>query len=215
MNLNRSDTIIVQAACEGWQELLRLTYPIHSVYCKKHSMDFLPIHGNLVPLDCGKGSHWLNAHAIRTCYTAGYERVIWLDADTLIVNDSIDLREACPENGIGMCWHEFEHTEPGFYSHWNIGCLYLGTGVATELFTRLWWNEDDQKHEWGSQHAFNMVAFRKSAPIVRLDNKFNSTEAFPSPNPVVMHWAGSGNGTMEDRHYSMWKEIKERGLDGL
>lgn len=211
VSFQRSDAILVQAACGQWQKLLHLTYPVHSQYCQRWGMDFLPLHGSLLPPNYGKREEWFNAYTIRTAYAAGYEKVIWLDADCLIVNPEVNLRVMCPANRIGAVWHEFESVEPPYYSHWNVGALGLGRGEATEAFLEAWWAEDDEGHPWSNQHAFNKASLKQFS-IVEIDRKFNATEYFPSKeDPVVLHWAGT-TPVMQDRYDSMALEIRRLGL---
>src|SRR5512139_1191658 len=80
-----------------------LTYPDNLAYCNRHKMDYYIYHGDISDMfERGKGG-WAKLIPILGALQEGYECVIYLDADTVIADPSVDLRQACPEaGGIGM-----------------------------------------------------------------------------------------------------------------
>ncbi len=218
MAFNRKDAVIIQNACENSQPLLDLTLNIHREYCIRHDFDYWPIFGRFMPDNLGKEGVWEKTYLIRLALEAGYEKVIFLDCDCLIVTDE-DLREACPPNAIGCTWHAskdgWKSADPegkyNLYDHFNIGAMYISNCEDVRRFVEEWWNTNPGTHCWSGQHAFMLAGGNWGMSddrgcLAKIDTRYNST--FPeqmSEQPAVMAWHGYGN--LPTRYQAMKEAI--------
>lgn len=190
----KSDTILLQHGSNGHEECLYIALAAHRRYCEAHDIDYQATGGDY-PLG-GRHPMWTKVHLIRGALKRGYQKVIWLDADALIVDIETDLRDAVPAKQIGVTWHATDWDRLGIgdqcYDHWNTGAVYCGAGDFTHNALLHWWNTDDDGHPWHDQHGFNKaVQSGTLAQVVKLDARWNSIyPLFESGNAVVRHWAG-------------------------
>lgn len=202
-----NDAVLIQQATGPHAYLLNLTVSDHAAYCLKHGIDYQPTYGDVVK---DRHAFWNKLALIRQAVAAGYERVIWLDSDCYIADDSVDLRDACPVDGIGCTWHagDWEASYPGrtdLYDHHNAGAIYIGVGQSAERFLKCWWNSSDEGHDWHDQHALNTTAtaayralWRAEPPIRTIGHEWNATPFYPHDKPIVAAWHGC------------WPEIEKR-----
>lgn len=207
----KSNAVLIQQASGEHMQMLRLTYHLHSLYCERHGIDYWAFFGEPVDLE-GRAPNWCRVKLMQMAQVAGYQFIIWLDADCLIVGDT-DLREACVEPGFNMTWCDMSAWKSeALYDHWNTGAIYFNARLPSESKSLLhfWWHESDKGHGWADQHAFNLAANKHliSAPHA-LDRKWNSIyPEFLSPEPVVMAWHGYGDTAL--RCAAMAEEIHKR-----
>ena len=189
----RSNAVLIQQASGVHSNLLNLTSKDHSEYCAKHNIDYWCIFGDTL----AKEDHpfWNKVELALKALDEGYEYIIWLDADTYIADDTYDLRDACPQNGIGVVWHGKEEwpEHEDCYDHFNTGVFYLNACSLVKRFLTEWRETPDDGHFWGDQHSFNKVAKGILRSVIHtVDYKFNSVpfEQFRSDAPVVAAWHG-------------------------
>ncbi len=195
-------------------QLLSLAEHLHNQYCERHKIDYLCIHGDAEGWTSERQAFWQKVFLLRQGLELGYEYVIWLDADTLIVDHEADLRAGCPEDGIGCTWHTADKVPGGWpdpcYDHFCAGAVYIGNGEWSRHFVQRWWETDDQGHPWFDQHALNLYA----EGIRAIDSQWNSiVPHFQSEFPVVMAWHGFGRSpesSVRDRFDAMCETIGHR-----
>lgn len=190
------NVIIQQASGYPHEELLELTRPIHKAYCREHGFDYWSMFGDVVP---GRTPHWNKFPYIQSAMEQGRNHIIWLDADCLIVDHSVNLLDGIPKNGcIGMVVHR--RFEP---VHFNSGAIYIESRWESyQFFKAVWDGYDpinafpwkDQGH-WHDQQVF--MRFNDSISMIQeIEDRWNSTWNFnPSENPVVV--AFHGEATMD------------------
>ena len=191
--------LLIQQATGDHQKLLDLTSGIHRKYCQDHGFDYWCIYGVPRGLD-GRHTYWAKVALLLQGIAAGYEQVVWLDADTLIVTE-----EDLPRHTLGMTWNKGLDKE-GFYDHFNCGAIYATDDA--EWFLQDWDSTDEKDHPWHDQHALH-IARQKwgiDSPITAIDRRWNSTPFTPSDNPAVLAWHGYG--TLQDRHEAMQEAVK-------
>lgn len=117
-----NDAILLQQASGVHTHLLNLTIRDHSAYCQRHNFDYLPMFGDVLHgPDAKRHAFWAKCAMLRRAAEQGYQYIVWLDSDTWIEDGDIDLRTACPEDGLGMVWHGKDRWPEGpeCYNHWN------------------------------------------------------------------------------------------------
>lgn len=182
-----NDTILFQhvqsnSECSRW---VALTTPITLAYCLKYQMDYQLIVGDQ-PGRSGETGHWSVPRLIKSFLDLGYSKIIYLDADTIIVDSSVDLREACVADKIGAVWHNLSYLTPD-WSHFNAGAFYVTNTPKVQKFVIQWLSKYPgiKDFPWWEQGEFNKLG--KSMDIINhLDNRWNAGHVSPSSNPIVM-----------------------------
>ena len=135
-----NDTLIFQhihagSKCRRW---IGLTLHRTRAYCRLHNMDYKLIMGNIGTLSPdGEWGHWICAELIREYLKLDYKYIIYLDADTIIADLSVDLRDACVPDKIGAVWHDLHYLTPDL-SHFNVGALYISNTPLIREFVDRW-----------------------------------------------------------------------------
>lgn len=168
--------------------MLELTKAHHEFYCERWGFDFWHrVENSLPDSDPLKGS-WAKVELMKQALK-DYRYVVWLDADTLIVDLETDLRDAIQDYKIGACWHRIPQL-----SHWNVGALYIDSCKQTKDFVRDWLDGYPGANDgWLEQGVFNRLAL-KSKTVVTLSDKWNSTlDVNMVPDAVVLGFHGQGD----------------------
>lgn len=182
-----NNTIIFQhvlssSGCLRW---LAQTAPLTLEYCMKWKMDFQLVAADFEGFD-GTNGHWAVPRLIRIFMDQGYEKIIYLDADTVIMDPSVDLRDAFKVDKIGAVWHNLSYNVPD-WSHFNVGALYVDSTVRVQHFVDLWLAgyPGSKEFPWYEQGVFNILGTEMDI-IHKLDNKWNGGHVSPSDHPVVL-----------------------------
>lgn len=191
----RSDTVLLQQA-DGWHtEMLRAAHDLHASYCERHKIDYRPFFGPVDLLPEGRHPVWGKVALLRKYADNGYKKIIWLDADCLIVDQDADIRDACPDYGIGLTRHEMDwgRLAPQAYDHFNAGCLFVSIAPVVRDFIERWWDWPEHDHQWREQHSLNEMIKLIPGLVVKIDHKYNSTPPYfeaPVKEEVVRAWHG-------------------------
>ena len=193
-----SDALLVQRAFlgDGMEKYLRLTRKRHQKYAELHGFDFSSALIKVAEAD--KYLFWWKVEILQRALERGYQRVVWLDADAYIADLSVDLREACPADGIGVV----QFTT--LYTHWNVGVMYLGNGERVREFMQVWLaKREDEKNE---QEIFNQIC---DGIVMGLPCKWNYTlnRHTGEERPVVRGFHGQGT---RDERYLLMRAALER-----
>lgn len=168
--------------------MLELTREHHGSYCDQWGFNYWCLIENSIPgSDPEKGS-WSKVELIRQGLK-DYQSVIWLDADTLIVDLQADLRDAIHLGKIGACWHRIPQMD-----HWNVGALYVDNCQETKDFIAEWLASYPGPNDgWMEQGVFNRLALQ-SKTVVTLSDKWNATlDVNMVPDAVVLGFHGQGD----------------------
>lgn len=152
----RSDCVLIQQASGSYKPFLELTVARHLAYCMMHNIDYWPIFGEARSVDSPHLPHFDRVTLIQMALEAGYDKVVWMDADCVIIREE-DFRAAVPEYGIGISWNAGDWIEP-LYDHWCTGCMYLKNSEPVREFVRCWQASQAETHGWQDQHAFNNLS---------------------------------------------------------
>lgn len=132
-----------------------------------------------------------------------YETVIWLDADTLIINPDTDIRQEFNDScAMQLATHLYA---PHFYPNTGVWVVHRNSR-ATELLEAVWAQADLMHDVWWEQAAFiRLLGYRDphdpnsysgpttfSSMVSPLDLKWNTQLTLdPLPtNPSILHYAG-------------------------
>lgn len=179
---------------------MRWMAPTVRYYAARHRMDclLLPLNeGGLVP---SRPAAW-NKVVLLNHMLKGYETVIWLDADTMIVNPANDIRpeldpqipmhvvahrigrKTIPNTGVWVCRNDprtFELLE-SVWSH-------------TEFIDDGWWEQAALMDLIGYEPRERKCRFRGPTPYTSyvrfLDERWNSRFAAPAPQTNILHYSG-------------------------
>ena len=182
------DTVLVQCATGTHTRLLDLTRAHHEDYARAHGMDYICRYG---PQQNERSPLWDKIPLlIDILKRSAYKNIIWLDADTLIVDPRQDLREALPDGAwLGMV----QHGNPAYF---NNGAMYLRNTPQALAFLEAVWNTWPIDHGWEDNAAVIKVLEQDPARrrgVAILDDAWNSTyQQNESPRPVVKAWHGYG-----------------------
>ena len=181
--------LLIQQGSGIYSEMLELTHHHHAQYAKKHGFDFWSIRG-----DVQKELHpaWNKIRLIQMGLAAGFEFIVWLDADTLILRPEVDFFEALAnERPIGMCRHPLPFYDQPW--HYNSGVMFIRNTEATRIFFHRVWVEGPLPHPWEEQARINALALNSPELIQQVPDIWNSTAgANEVKNAVVQAWHGQG-----------------------
>lgn len=169
-------------------KMLELTRSHHEAYCTRHGLDYWCEIANPLPdYDVRLGS-WGKVRIIQKAMQDGYEDIVWLDADTIIVDLSVNLCKAIELFKIGACWHRIPQL-----NHWNVGALYIHNSIVTRKFIDDWLAAYPPTDGWLEQGIFNRMG-RASNVVSTLSDKWNATiDVSMVPDAVVLGFHGQGN----------------------
>ncbi len=187
-----NDCLLIQQVSENSEHinLLKITTVRNLDYCLLHKTDYeLLVSGNV--LDQGG---WEKVRLIRAAMELPYKYIVYLDADTVIVDMKSDLRDGCPPDKIGACRHILTNPPYSAYlDHLNVGALYVSNCEATRAFVDEWLAgfPGTTDPPWYEQGVFNRL---RGDIVIEIDAKYNATgQVNPSPNPVVLGFHGQGD----------------------
>lgn len=169
-----SKAILIQQVYQGseYAEALALTYGRNLAYCQKYNMDYFACYSNIRDDWDWRLGGWAKLVLIRDALNNGYQYVIWLDADSLIADLNTDLRDGCPEFGVGMVHHN-----PIVRPVYNVGVMYFTNSERVRQFVNDWigWFPGPV-NGWHEQAMLSLlsVAVPYLGLVVPLENKWNS-----------------------------------------
>lgn len=208
-----NNAILIQQAWEGeygngsYVPLMELTKERNEAYCQKHGFDYIYKVGveGLTFNDVYTGC-WTKVELIRNALIAGYEYIVWLDPDALILDTDTDLREACI-NGIGVCWMRIPQLD-----HWNVGVMYVKNSPQVLAFIDEWLTTFPGDRQWREQGTFNELAM-KSKVVQTISDRWNATLNYSLvPDAVILGYHGNGNANL--RLELMTKTLQQKAQGG-
>lgn len=187
----------------GYSEIMELTRKHNENYCERHGFDYWHILDDVIK---GRDAHdgaWAKIELIKQALDKGYEYIVWLDADAMIKDVSVDLRDAVEFYKIGACWHRIPQL-----SHWNVGVLYVHNCEEVKAFIETWAAGYPAPNDgWLEQGVFNRLAMQSNI-VSTVSDKWNSTfDVSLVPDAVVLGFHGQGD---IKQRYAMMKETFNR-----
>jgi len=131
-----------------------------------------------------KRAAWGKIPLILAAMQMGFERIVWLDADAVVLNLNVDLSRLV-DRGIGMV----QHPHP---LHWNSGMMVVVRSAATQRFYEAVNSEPENDSAWMEQLPINTLASRPEFAdlFTPLDPAYNSTPGAvmaDSPSVIAAH----------------------------
>jgi hypothetical protein len=178
----QSKRILIQYAVGEYHErMLRTTRASHAAYCEHWSIDY---HYCDKVIPTGKEPHWRKVTLMRDALHRGFDRVLWLDADTVIMDHRIDLFANCGY-GISCCECPANAIDP---THYNSGVVFLQHLPEVEEFVCIWDESPDKYDGWRDQGVFNRLLAepRFKEILTVLPHRFNSVpQSMPATQPLI------------------------------
>jgi hypothetical protein len=225
-----SNTIICSIASgEQHKALADIMKPTVELYGRVHGIDTLLLTDRLVP---EKPSAWDKIVLLYNLLKQ-YEIVIWLDADTIIVDPTVDIRKELHSNYAMFLVTHFKR-RPIFP---NSGVWVVRRSYKSLKLLQAIWDQSNQDFGvwWEQQALLNLLGFRNSGHDIHsykgptqftycigpLDLKWNSR---PGPydrgdvaeHPVILHFCGMPMHeriqSMQESYQKFLKISRENGL---
>ena len=190
--------VLIQHAVGRHEELLRSTMELHAQYARQHDIVYQAILGPLNIL-C-RPPTWWKWILIHRAIQDGFQIVVWLDADCIIVDPREDISCSLhPRNPpVGMVWHQSRYYErQGLH---NSGVVVARACVETvDYIWDLWATGkgpyrsiNGRQPTWNDNFAVVLIDEEFPGKVQTIDNKWNHGWASPSPAPVVHGFHGAG-----------------------
>jgi hypothetical protein len=181
--------MLLQQASGRWTRMLDVSASRHNAYAARHGLNYWSFRGEF---QIDRAVVWNKIILIQWALVSGFDLVIWLDADTLVVNPKADPRKALSEGPpIGMCRHPIPWDDQPW--HFNAGVIFVrNTALAREFFQRVW--EAGPVDGWQEQTRMNEMSRQMPDAVQPLPAKWNSTlNVNACKNPVIQAWHGIGH----------------------
>jgi hypothetical protein len=186
-----SRAVLIQQASGRHVPMLHLTARRHAEYCARHHLTYWALAGDV---QFTRSPHWNKIVLIQEALRQGFELVTWLDADTLIVRDTEDIRTALTGRApLAMAIHR----SPGLNGpkdHYNSGVMVLRNTFETrEFFDAVWHEGPLRNHHWNEQARILDLLAKSPALVQVLDPCWNATQGLaPVEDPIIKAWHGAG-----------------------
>lgn len=226
-----SDKLIIQSISgnkdDRFKPWMAVTEPIHREYCERHDADY-----ELFVGDKEHGVHptWNRLPMFLDAFSAGYKKVAWLDADTVIINQERDFFEETDDEApmlmtrVLSSHHEFpwaSRDELGNvvpadkWDVYNDGVLIANnTEHARKCFEFAWANRKTKFEPWHVPGIPELdwildYVYEHPESVLQLDLAYNwmpYPEACPRDQAVILAWHGGP-------HPSRWAGLREAMQD--
>jgi len=188
---------IVSLGAGPQQRLLALAARSFRPYAARHGYD---LHLHTEGVDTSRPLPWSKVRLLQRLQES-YELLLWLDADTVIVDQRTDLAgELDPARFLALV----EHAAGGGRFP-NSGVMALRTGATCARFLDdVWAQEDLIEHRWWENAAICRLLGYELEPVVRpgppttlrtqhlqlLDPRWNAIPDAPARRPHIRHYPG-------------------------
>ena len=176
-------TLVQQARSSEYGALLDLTEAWHRAYAERQGMAYVRVDGAVAHRSWP--AQWDQIQLLANLMDDGAGLVLWLDADTLVVDPEADLREGLGEGQLAMARH------PGPPAHWNCGVLLARNTPQVRDFLVQTLALGPGEYPWYQQQVMNRLLARPEWGhlISRLDDRWNATFGVTEvARPAVVAW---------------------------
>ena len=204
----KESACLIQSATIGscYEQAVDYFINRHTRYCERHGWSFVVYRDAEV-------FGWGRISRIMAALTAGHKYICYMDADAVISDLSIDLRDAMTGTAGGL--GTVESVCPSYGVHRNVGVTYAWdlNGEATKAIEK-WWKGRGGKFDVPTgyeQNVFNnLLVGEKEYQCPLLDAKWNAIINLSMvPNPVVV--AAHGQGIPEYRAMLLANWLRDNG----
>ena len=170
---------------EEHERMLELTRRHHQACAELWGADYYVAE----PLRCtSRPPHWHRIDLILEAFKRGYDQVVWLDTDCVIVDPKTSLFDV---SGFGVaCCECFD--SPTIERHLNTGVLVVSRSREVARFLTTWRNRPIEGVYQDQSSFINLMATRPHRDLLTiLPNRFNCVEThMESRNPVILAYHG-------------------------
>jgi hypothetical protein len=197
-----STVCLLTAYSTSYSALASLSIPHIKEYADGQGYEFRAIHRD----DCERKGGWIKIEPIRATLKAGFDFVFWMDVDTLVIRNDVDIRTAVePEADLHMAWHDQGPIRNGDPAHFNTGIMLIRSSEWAQNFFARVWDIGQIQHKWtdqatvlhllGYDDILKLGAARPDEPsrahIATLDTAWNSIIGIEmADDPIIHHYAG-------------------------
>lgn len=202
-------SVCLLTACDSVQQpLADLTIPRMKAFAATHGYEQRFIHGD----NWKRPRGWLKIEAIRAALEDGFDFILWMDVDAIVLRNDVDVRTAAVDGAdLHMAWHGPNTSEimaTDFVPHFNSGIMLIRATDWSRAFFKQVWEIGQLRHPWFDQatilHALgfdeclglgpNRPGEPNRSRLARLDTAWNSIPGLATvPDPIVHHYAGISN----------------------
>jgi hypothetical protein len=155
---------------------------------------------------------WLKIEAIRAALEDGFDFILWMDVDAIVLRNDVDVRTAAVDGAdLHMAWHGPNTSEimaTDFVPHFNSGIMLIRATDWSRAFFKQVWEIGQLRHPWfdqatilhalGFDECLGLGPDRPGEPnrsrLARLDTAWNSIPGLATvPDPIIHHYAGISN----------------------
>jgi galactosyl transferase GMA12/MNN10 family len=161
--------------------------PRHLAYCEKFGFEF---RAYTQFIDQSLNVSWNKVLMLRNLLAEGVPYIVYMDADTMIQNMNLDLREATPPFAwLGLSAHPTAWLGRNF--HYNCGVMYIrNVPVAHQFFDIVWQNRGKFEDEQTVMNAM-LLDHRMQAGFVTLPHQWNANiNSMPHHDAIIAAWHG-------------------------
>ena len=182
---------------EAYGEMLDISRERHEAYCKRHRFDLWAVREDVWPQT---PAMWQKYVWMQAAWAVGYEFVVYVDADAMIVDESADLRAALRRKPLGLVYGQTPGGEP---AHYNCGVIFARRHPWVDvlwgaLLSRTPGREYEPGPKWwedaGSEQRLLNELLRLpwfAETVVRLDRRWHSLAGLDDlSRAVIVGWHG-------------------------
>lgn len=196
-----------------YQKRVKLGTDSKRTYCKKHGYDFICCEGSL---DCSRQIFWSKILlALQTMETPSYRWIVWLDADTLIMNQDIRLEDIINEKAnliIGKDWNGI-NSGVFFIRNCDWSKRFLKSVYArTDCIDLKWpeqiamYNEIQENLEFGAKVKIVPQRLFNSYPVELVSSENHTYQ----PGDFIIHFTGIHNNALSKLFDKYSQQIQEK-----
>ena len=211
-------TAVCTVATGPHEELYEVSGPTFERFARHHGYDLIVAHHEL---SGSRPPPWGKLALLRELVDS-YDRVVWIDADAVVVDPVGDIFETMgPLHALCLATHHYQGAEIP-----NMGVIATTGARWTKRFLeRLWASEHYIDHKWWENAAaLELLGYDVEAPradtrrrtwasrrVGQLDLSWNSISLDPAPRPRIVHFPGM---TQHDRLVEMRRTLELAGMGG-
>lgn len=190
-------------------ELMALALPSLTRYAERHSYEIVVGDGYAN----GRPPSWGKVPLLQRLLTS-YDFVLWIDADALIIDDTVDLETIVPPEA----FQAFVVTPsvPGAGIAPCCGVWAFRAGTRAQQFLGEVWNQDDLiNHAWWEQAAvMRLTGWRVEYPLSKeRPSEWDDGTFFLEEEWDMIPWFPIGYASGKIRHYAGWPSWRLRKFD--
>lgn len=186
--------VLIQSVDRNYLPLIDITRENTLRYCERHQV-FYQLSVGLITSDLPPA--WNRIPLILGCLAAGFETIVWLDADCVIVDHTQNIFMSLPPaKSISMA--QFSNVKWNGIDHYNTGVMIIkNTEDVKNLFSWVWKQRyvrlpHHYPKFWEQNFILDYLTKINPDMVAPLDHSFNYIDGLSNPNirPVIKGYHG-------------------------